>query len=439
MLSESLETSDNELYNLIFQEFKRQKYGFELIASENFASRSVMECLGSYLTNKYSEGQVGKRYYGGNQFIDKIESLCKKRALDAFSLDPELWGVNVQPYSGSIANLAAYMGLINKDDKIMGLSLPSGGHLTHGYETDNKKISITSIIFNSKQYEINENGYIDYDKLRNMANEFKPKLIICGASAYPRDYDYKKFREIANLNNSYLLCDMAHYAGFVAAGLHNNPFKYCDVVTTTTHKTLCGPRSGMIFFKKNLENRINFAVFPGTIGGPHNNQIAAVATQLKFVNSTKYIDYIQQTYNNTQTLVKKFKTFGYQMSTNGSDNHLVLLKLKPLGLTGSKVEKLCEYVDISLNKNTVYGDKSAFSPTGIRIGTSALTTRGFNEKDFEFVADCIKDCIDLSITIQNNYGKKLKDFINAFKYYTLELETIKNKVNNFAKNKMFYK
>jgi len=438
-LTNTLKDTDPELHNLINEEKKRQYIGFELIASENFTSQAVMDCLGSCLTNKYSEGQVGKRYYGGNNVIDKIEFLCIKRALEAYRLDPEEWGVNVQPYSGSTANFAAYMGLINKDDKIMGLSLPSGGHLTHGYETPKKKISITSVVFNSQQYEINENGYIDYNKLREQVIEFKPKLIICGASAYPRDYDYKKFRKIADINDgTVLLCDMAHFSGFVAAQEHNNPFDYCDVVTTTTHKTMGGPRSGMIFFKKEYGDKINFSVFPSTIGGPHNHQIAAVATQLKYVNTEEYVEYIKQIKRNTQTLVRKFKEYGYKMSTDGSDNHLILLNVRKLGLSGSKVEKICERVDISINKNTIYGDKSAMSPGGIRIGTSALTTRGFKENDFEYVDKCLNRCIELCLEIQNKSGKLLKNFIKEMENHSIELDLIKKNINNYAKSFPFY-
>ena len=253
-------TNDDELFNLINEEKKRQKCGLELIASENFTSVGVMNILGSVLTNKYSEGLPGKRYYGGNCFIDKIESLCQTRALEAFHLDKTQWGVNVQPYSGSIANLIAYNALLQPNDRIMGLDLPSGGHLTHGFYTHKKKISATSVFYQSLPYYVNSEGFIDYDRLEMDATSFKPKLIICGYSAYSRDLDYERFRKIANINNSYLLCDMAHYSGLIAAQECANPFLYADIVTSTTHKTLAGPRAGMIFYKKCYEEQVNFSL-----------------------------------------------------------------------------------------------------------------------------------------------------------------------------------
>ena len=273
-----LKLKDPKLFSIISKEFNRQKYGLELIASENFTSNQVLEVLGSVLTNKYSEGLPGKRYYGGNEYIDQVEQLCIDRALETYRLDKTKWGVNVQPYSGSIANIAAFLGIIKPHDRIMGLDLPSGGHLSHGFYTKKKKVSSTSVIFESIPYFIDESGYIDYNDLERMANIVKPKLIICGASAYPRDIDYERFRKIADINNSYLLCDMAHISGFVATQQMNNPFEYCDVVTTTTHKTLRGPRAGLIFFKKELEEQINESVFPGVQGGPHQNAIGGVAT-----------------------------------------------------------------------------------------------------------------------------------------------------------------
>ena len=288
---ENLKNSDNQLYELILQEKLRQKSGLELIASENFTSKSVMECLGSVLTNKYSEGLPGARYYGGNEIIDKIENLCIKRALETYKLSPEEWGVNVQPYSGSVANMAAYLGVLQPHDRIMGLDLPSGGHLTHGYYTAKKKISATSIIFESFGYRVKNDGYIDYDELDEIAKRFKPKMIICGASAYPRDLDYKRFREIADSCGAFLLCDMAHISGLVATGEMNNPFELCDFVTTTTHKTLRGPRSGIIFYRNQYKNDINFSVFPGLQGGPHEHQIAGVATQLLEAQTPEFKDY----------------------------------------------------------------------------------------------------------------------------------------------------
>ena len=436
IMNELLET-DVELFKYINQEKMRQKCGLELIASENFTSLGVMSALGSVLTNKYSEGLPGKRYYGGNEIIDKIENLCISRALDAFSLDPNNWGVNVQPYSGSVANLATFNGLLKPHDRIMGLDLPSGGHLTHGFYTSKKKVSVTSVYYESLPYHVNENGYIDYKRLEQDAINFKPKLIICGYSAYSRDLDYKKFRMIADINNSYLLCDMAHFSGLVAAKELNNPFEFCDIVTSTTHKTLRGPRSGLIFFKKQYENQINMSVFPGVQGGPHEHQIAALAFQLKQVKTESFINYIKQVKLNAKKMAESFILKGYKISTGGTDNHLVLCDLRDKNITGSKIEKICEFVDISINKNSVPGDKSALSPGGIRLGSPALTTRGFKEKDFEKVVEFIDKVICIAIEIQKTTGKSLKKFVNHFKNNN-ELILLKKQINNFALTFEFY-
>ena len=429
--------TDVELLKYIKEERMRQKCGLELIASENFTSLGVMSVLGSVLTNKYSEGLPGKRYYGGNEIIDKIENLCILRALDAFSLDPNEWGVNVQPYSGSVANLAAFNALLNPHDRIMGLDLPSGGHLTHGFYTSKKKVSVTSIYYESLPYHVNKHGYIDYERLEQDAKNFKPKLIICGYSAYSRDLDYKKFRMIADINNSYLLCDMAHFSGLVAVNELNNPFEFCDIVTSTTHKTLRGPRSGLIFFKKQYENKINMSVFPGIQGGPHEHQIAALAFQLKHVKSEKFKTYIKQVKLNAKKMAECFISRGYKICTGGTDNHLVLCDLRNKDITGSKIEKICEFVNISINKNSVPGDKSALSPGGIRIGSPALTTRGFKEKDFEIVVEFIDKVINIAIDIQKTTGKSLKKFVSEFKNND-KLLSLKNKINNFASTFEFY-
>jgi glycine hydroxymethyltransferase len=430
-MNKLLKVHDPKLFALISKEYLRQKRGLELIASENFTSKAVMECLGSCLTNKYSEGLPGSRYYGGCEVVDEIEKLCMSRALDTYRLDPNSWGVNVQPYSGSPANLAVFNGLLKPHDRIMGLDLPSGGHLTHGFYTDKKKISATSVFYESLPYRIKEDGYIDYNELENLAKMFKPKLIICGASAYPRDLDYKRFREIADLNKSYLLCDMAHISGLVATQEMNNPFEYCDVVTTTTHKTLRGPRSGMIFYKKEYGEDINFSVFPGLQGGPHQHQIAGVATQLLEVQSDEFKEYMIQVKKNAKALANYLIEKDYNLSTNGTDNHLLLVNLRNKGITGSKIEKVCEMVDISLNKNSVFGDKSAISPGGIRIGANALTTRGMKEEDFVYVGELIHRTIELALKVQVDH-KPLKAFVKNLVNYKEELDNIRKDVNDFA-------
>ncbi|GKY98356.1 serine hydroxymethyltransferase 4 [Mayamaea pseudoterrestris] len=437
----SLEDHDPELYDLIEQEKRRQWRSLELIASENFTSRAVMECLGSALTNKYAEGLPHARYYGGNEVVDQVEILCQTRALAAYGLDPEQWGVNVQPYSGSPANFAVYTGLLKPHDRIMGLDLPSGGHLTHGFYTLNKKegtrkaVSATSLYFESLPYRVHpESGLIDYDQLDRDAGLFKPAMVICGGSAYPRDYDYKRFREIADANGALLMMDMAHTSGLVATGLLASPFEYADIVTTTTHKSLRGPRSGMIFFRKDargFEGKINQAVFPALQGGPHEHQIAGVATQLKEVATPEFKVYSEQVIKNAQALSKKLTSLGYAMATGGTDNHLVLWDLKPQGLTGSKFEKLCDAVSITLNKNCVPGDVSAITPGGVRIGTPALTTRKMVESDFEQIGDFLHEAILIAKKLQEQSGPKLKDFL-ALLEKNEEVDALQKKVHEFA-------
>ena len=437
MFNSKLSDIDNEICTLIDKEYKRQRDNIELIASENFTSGAVLECLGSVLTNKYSEGQPGKRYYGGNEVIDEIENLCKKRALEAFKLNDQEWGVNVQPYSGSPANFAVYTALLNPGDKIMGLDLASGGHLSHGFKTEKRKISATSIYFETDSYHVNKDGCIDYDELEKKALKFKPNILICGASAYPRDFDYEKFRNICDKIGCLLMADIAHISGLVVTGEMNNPFIYCDIVTSTTHKTLRGPRSGIIFFKKEYEKKINNAIFPGLQGGPHNHQIAALAVQLKQVQLPEFKEYIKKVKFNAKFLAKELKKLGFELSTDGTDNHLLLIKLKNFGINGSKMEKVCELANISLNKNTVFGDKSALHPSGIRIGTSCMTTRNISKEGLEYIAFWLKQCVNICIKRQNENGQKMKDFLNDIENDS-RIVNLKNNIITFCKKLDFY-
>lgn len=385
--------NDDIVFQYIRDEEQRQINGLEMIASENFTSKNVIKALGSCLTNKYSEGYPNKRYYGGCKHMDKIELLCQQRALELFNLSNEEWGVNVQALSGAIANFSVYNALLEPHDNISGLDLKSGGHLSHGFCTPKAKVSCTSKYFKSYPYHIKADGYIDYDEMEEVVKIKQIKLLIIGYSAYPRDLDYKRCREIADKYGCLLHCDMAHFSGLVAAKLLQNPFDYCDTITTTTHKTLRGPRGSLIFFKKHLQQKINSSVFPGIQGGPFMHCIAGIAIALKEANTEEYKEYMTQVVKNMRVFVEKLKEYDYKFITDGTDNHLCLIDLKPNGLTGQYVEDLLESIEITVNKNTVVGDKSALKPNGVRIGSPALTSRGMKETEFIQIAEWIHEII----------------------------------------------
>lgn len=382
---------DREIEKLIKAENERQKKVVNLIASENYVSQDVLTALGSELTNKYAEGYPGKRYYGGQTVVDKIEELCKSRALKLFKLAPKNWHVNVQPLSGSPANVAVYVALVSPHGKIMGMSLDQGGHLTHGH-----KVSITGKFWNQVPYGVDKNTeVIDYESLKKLALEHKPNIIVAGFTAYPRTVDFKKFRDIADACGAYLMVDMSHFAGLVAGGAYPSPFKYADVVTTTVHKTLRGPRSAMIFVRKDvrdLPKLIDKAVFPGMQGGPHLNQIAAVAVALKEADTPAFKKYAMQVVKNARVLADTLKSLGWKIISGGTDSHLVLIDtwMGGKGLSGKDASDRLEKAGIIVNKNTIpYETRSPFDPSGIRVGTAAETTRGAKEKEMIDVAQKI--------------------------------------------------
>mmetsp|Transcript_16664 Transcript_16664/g.31175 ORF Transcript_16664/g.31175 Transcript_16664/m.31175 type:complete len:499 (+) Transcript_16664:2-1498(+) len=426
-LNASLKETDPVVHDLIEGEKARQRSSLVLIASENFTSKAVLDALGSVMSNKYSEGYPGARYYGGNENIDKVESLCQQRALEAFNLNPDEWGVNVQSLSGSPANFQVYTAVLEPHDRILALDLPHGGHLSHGYQTATKKISAVSKYFESMPYRLNEaTGVIDYDAMENSADLFRPKLIVAGASAYSRLIDYSRMRSIADGVGAYVLADMAHISGLVATGVVPSPFEYSDIVTTTTHKSLRGPRGAMIFYRKgvrsvdkkgketmyDIEEKINFAVFPGLQGGPHNHTIAALATCLKQANTAEFVDYQKQVLSNAARFADELQKMGYTLVSGGTDNHLLLVDLKSSkNVDGARVERILEMACIASNKNTIPGDKSALTPSGLRMGTPALTSRDFKEDDFAKVATFIDRAVMIASDLKNSpEGKKLKDF-----------------------------
>ena len=373
---------DPEIAAMMDREFSRQKDGLELIASENFASPAVIAAMGSILTNKYAEGLPGKRYYGGCQHVDELEALCIQRAKDLFGAE----FANVQPHSGAQANMAVQLAILQPGDTMMGMSLANGGHLSHG-----SPANISGKYYNVISYDINhETGLIDYDQIRDMAKKNLPKLIIAGASAYPRAIDFKIFADIAHEVGAVLMVDMAHIAGLVAGGAHMSPVPYADIVTTTTHKTLRGPRGGLILAKEEFAKKLNSAVFPGTQGGPLEHIIAAKAVCLKEAMRDEFKTYAQNVVSNAKVMASALLEEGFDLVTGGTDNHLMLADLRPMHITGKDLQERCDLNHITLNKNAIPGDPEKPSVTsGVRIGTAAVTTRGLGADEMKRIAHCI--------------------------------------------------
>ena len=378
-----IEGYDKEIGEAIKAECGRQRRNLELIASENIVSEPVMAAMGTVLTNKYAEGYAGKRYYGGCEFVDVVETIAIERAKKLFGCDY----VNVQPHSGAQANMAVFVAMLKPGDTVMGMNLDHGGHLTHG-----SPVNFSGLYFNIVPYGVNEEGYIDYDKLKETAAASKPKLIIAGASAYCRTIDFKRFREVADKVGAYLMVDMAHIAGLVAAGLHPSPIPYADVVTTTTHKSLRGPRGGMILANQAAADKFNFnkAIFPGIQGGPLEHVIAAKAICFGEALKPEFKAYQEQVVKNAAALAAALKKQGFSILTGGTDNHLLLVDLRGMDVSGKELQNRCDQVYITLNKNTVPNDpRSPFVTSGVRIGTPAVTSRGLKEEDMEKIAQCI--------------------------------------------------
>ena len=408
-----LKKQDSQIAKLVELETERQKTSLEMIPSENHSSPAVREVLGSILTDKYAEGYPGKRYYAGLKYYDQIESLCQERAKKLFGVVH----VNVQPYSGSPANQAVYVAVLNPGDTIMGMSLPHGGHLTHGW-----KVNFSAKFFNSIQYGVNEKTHLlDYDAMEKLVLENKPKLIWVGATAYPRIFDWEKLSHIAGKVDAYLAADIAHIAGLVAAGVHPSPVSFVHIVTTTTHKTLRGPRGGMIMvtekgLKKDpeLAIKIDKAIFPGLQGGPHENNIAAIAVCLKEATTPAFKKYAKQIVKNAKALAEELIKLGFNLVTNGTDNHLILVDLRNKGVTGKDAQLRLEEAGITINKNTIPFDPNPpFSPSGIRMGTPAITTRGMKEKEMKKIAGWINEVISDQKSI-SKVRKEIKSFCKKF-------------------------
>lgn len=402
---------DEEVGQAIKDEYVRQNRNIELIASENIVSPTVLYAMGSVLTNKYAEGYPGKRYYGGCENVDVVENIAIERVKKLFGCEY----ANVQPHSGVQANMAVFFAMLNPGDTYMGMSLDAGGHLSHG-----SPVNFSGKYFNCVPYGVDENGYIDYDNILELAKQYKPKLIIAGASAYPRIIDFKKFREIADKVGAYLMADMAHIAGLVATGLHPSPFPYADVVTTTTHKTLRGPRGGVILSNNEINEKFNFnkAIFPGTQGGPLEHVIAGKAVAFKEALDPSFKEYQSQIVKNCKALANSLRNKGFNMVTGGTDNHLLLLDLTNFDITGKELQNRCDNVYITLNKNAIPNDpRSPFVTSGVRIGTAAITSRGMKEEDMEIIADLIYQTVTDYENNIDNIREKVVTLCNKYPIY----------------------
>lgn len=399
---ENLKKEDVEVYETMQKELKRQQEKIELIASENFVSNAVMEAMGSYLTNKYAEGYPGNRYYGGCEYVDIIENLARDRVKKLFEAEH----ANVQPHSGAQANMSVYFAMLNPGDTVLGLDLSHGGHLTHG-----SPVNSSGKIYNFIHYGVcKENGIIDYEQVEKLAKEHKPKLIVTGASAYPRIIDFKRFREIADEVGSLLMVDMAHIAGLVVAGLHPNPVKYADFVTSTTHKTLRGPRGGLILCKEQYAKAIDKAVFPGIQGGPLMHVIAAKAVCFKEALQPEFKEYQKRIVENSKSLAQELINLGFNLVSGGTDNHLILIDLRNKNITGKELETKLDDVRITVNKNAIPFDTEKPNITsGIRVGTAAVTTRGFKEEDMAEIAKLI----NLTATDYENKKEEIRNRVDA--------------------------
>ena len=406
----NLEKGDLEVANIVKEELERQQNGIELIASENFTSKAVMEAMGSYLTNKYAEGYPDKRYYGGCYVVDKVEELARERAKKIFGAEH----ANVQPHSGSQANMGVYLSVLELGDTVLGMSLSDGGHLTHG-----SGVNFSGKLYNFVSYGLDKDTeMIDYENVRELAIKHKPKLIVAGASAYSRTIDFAKFREIADEVGAYLMVDMAHIAGLVAAGVHPSPVPYCDFVTSTTHKTLRGPRGGLILCKEKYAKTIDKNIFPGIQGGPLMHVIAGKAVCFKEALEEDFVEYQKQVVKNAKVLAQSLEEYGFKIVSGGTDNHLMLVDLTNKDVTGKEVENLLDTVGITLNKNTIPNEtRSPFVTSGVRIGTPAVTTRGFKEEDMKEIAGIINEVIENRNGDLENAKARVKALCDKYPLY----------------------